>query len=317
MSSIPTTPTTTMTDDKTKVIGGKNNFWLWSQESGFDLTHPDEPSSPPVYPRISLTTSTEQVTIDPAKTALVVVDMQNYFLSPLLGRPYDGPGQMMAISLEEQIIPACRRADIPILWVGWGLDEADLGDIPPAMALLFSFDNNIDDNPNEPKYLGELGEDIGSPKLIISDCDHTSIEAGKVMMRGQWNTALYPILARMSLEKDKAITKKRPSGFWGGTGIEEHLAVLGITTLLFAGVNTHRGLEESIRDASNKGWDCLLLSDEEDTGEGLEKRCGRDWGFVLTPGEFVNGVHSIQTEPELDDPFIDHALTYQGAHVEA
>ncbi|RSM16911.1 hypothetical protein CDV31_004249 [Fusarium ambrosium] len=299
-----------MTDDKTKVIGGKNNFWLWSEETGFDLTHPDEPSSPPVYHRLSLTTSTEQVTIDPTKTALVVVDMQNYFLSPLLGRPYDGPGLIMAMKLEEQVIPACRRADIPIIWVGWGLDEADLDNIPPPTALLFTMDNNFEDNPNEPKYFGALGEDIG---LQVNN--DTSVEAGKVMMRDQWNTALFPTLKDVSLEKDKTITKKRPSGFWGGTGIEEHLAVLGITTLLFAGVNTHRGLEESIRDASNKGWDCLLVSDEE---EGVEKQCERDWGFVLTSEQFIDGVHAMQAAPEcLDAIFFDQALTLQETHVEA
>ncbi|KAJ4327581.1 hypothetical protein N0V84_001970 [Fusarium piperis] len=282
-----------MTYDKMKVIGGKNNFWLWSEETGFDLTHPDEPSSSPAYPRISLTTSTEHVTIDPTKTALVVVDMQNYFLSPLLGRPYDGPGLRVATILEERIIPACRRADVPILWVGWGLDEADLDDIPAPMTWLFASDDNFDDSPGEPKCLGLLGEDIGPQKF--ADTYNTSVEAGRIMMRDQWNTALYPTLARESLEKDKTITKKRPSGFWGGTGIEEHLAVLGITTLLFAGLNTHRGLEESIRDASNKGWDCLLLSDDED---GVDKWCGRDCGFILTSEQLVDGVHSMQTGPE-------------------
>ncbi|RSM15322.1 hypothetical protein CEP52_000814 [Fusarium oligoseptatum] len=110
-------------------------------------------------------------------------------------------------------------------------------------------------------------------------------------MRDQWNTALFPTLKDVSLEKDKTITKKRPSGFWGGTGIEEHLAVLGITTLLFAGTNTHRGLEETIRDASNKGWDCLL---------------------------FIDGVHAMQAEPEcLDTIFFNQALTIQETHVEA
>lgn len=283
-----------MTDGKLKVIGGKNNFWLWSKETGFDLTHPDEPSSLPVYPRISLATSTEQVTIDPAKTALVVVDMQNYFLSPLLGRPCDSLGLRVVDVLGERIIPACRRADIPVLWVGWGLDEADLDHVPPPMALVFASDDNFDDKARRP---GSLGEDIG-PQKSTGDCNtSSSVEAaGRVMMRGQWNTALHPTLARESLERDKTITKKRPSGFWGGTGIEEHLAVLGITTLLFAGLSTHGGLEESIRDAGNRGWDCLLLSDDEEEEEGKRSRHG--WGFVLTSEQFVDGVHSMQTGPE-------------------
>lgn len=62
------------------VIGNKKNFWLYDSETGFDLTHPETPQSPPVTPSLTVKTTTAPVTIDPAKSALVIVDMQNFFL---------------------------------------------------------------------------------------------------------------------------------------------------------------------------------------------------------------------------------------------
>ena len=71
-----------------KVVGGQESFWTYSDRAGFDLTYPPTPNLAPLYPRMPLATIAQSVTIDPAKTALVVLDMQNYFLSPLPGRPF-------------------------------------------------------------------------------------------------------------------------------------------------------------------------------------------------------------------------------------
>jgi hypothetical protein len=99
------------------VIGGTKNFWLYSKTDGFDLTHPPEPTSPPIYPRIPLETTKARIAIDPAKTALIVVDLQNYFLSPSLGRPSEGVAMKVVDELLKYTIPACRKAGIPIVWL--------------------------------------------------------------------------------------------------------------------------------------------------------------------------------------------------------
>lgn len=82
-----------------KVIGGPKNFWLLSEKSGYDLNHPATPTSPAIYSRIALHTSTSPITIAPNKTALVVIDLQNYFLSPALGRPSSSPGPQVVEKL--------------------------------------------------------------------------------------------------------------------------------------------------------------------------------------------------------------------------
>ena len=198
-----------MASDKVKVVGGTKNFWIWSEGDGFDLTHPPKPTSPPVYPRIPLATTKGRITIDPTKTALVVVDMQNYFLSPLLGRPSNSVGLRVVDKLLKHAIPACRMANIPIVWFGWGLTEQDIDEMPPSIARGFVFGLNKNFDGGKAKNLGALGEDIGQLKLD----NGTVIEAGRVMVRDEWNTALYPQLADTAEPQDIWIYKNRLSGW--------------------------------------------------------------------------------------------------------
>jgi hypothetical protein len=41
-------------------------------------------------------------------------------------------------------IPACREADIPILWLNWGLTEKDIDEMPLTIVRGFVTDNNFD-----------------------------------------------------------------------------------------------------------------------------------------------------------------------------
>lgn len=73
------------------------------------------------------------MTVSPVKTACVVVDLQNYFLSPLLGRPADSGGLKVLGKLVEHVIPACRNGGILVVWRGWVLTEQDLEELPPVI----------------------------------------------------------------------------------------------------------------------------------------------------------------------------------------
>ncbi|KEY74519.1 hypothetical protein S7711_08503 [Stachybotrys chartarum IBT 7711] len=97
-----------------RALGG---LFLTSEGQGYDMTHPSDPDDPLIYPRITLATRKEQATIDPGKTALVVSDMQNYFLSPLLDRPPKSVGIDIVEKLVAKVIPACRKAGIPVIWI--------------------------------------------------------------------------------------------------------------------------------------------------------------------------------------------------------
>ena len=219
-----------MPSAKQEVIGGEKDFWLHSEADGFDLTHPPTPTSPPIYPRIVLETTTEPITIDPHKTALVVVDLQNYFLSPCMGRPSDAVGLKAVDKLLRYAIPACRAAGIPIMWLAWGLTEEDIEGMPPTIIRGFGLDRNFDGQ----RRVKGLGSEVGSVKLD----DGSVVDGGRVLVRDQWNSESYSPLREKYQPQDMVVLENRLSGFWGGTTCEEPLASRGIRTLMFAGANT-------------------------------------------------------------------------------
>lgn len=288
----------TMASGQQEIFGGKKNFWLYSNAHGWDLTHPSTPSSPAIYPQIPLATTSARVTIDPVKTALVIIDLQNYFLSPNLGRPSEAIGLKVVDRLLEHAIPACRQAGIPIVWLGWGLTEQDIDEMPPAIVKGFAADNNFS---GERRVEG-LGSDIGSVRLD----DGSVVEGGRVLMRDQWNSAMYAPLEEKREGQDIRIHKNRLSGFWGGTASEELLSSRGIRTLLFAGANTDQCVGGSLQDAFTKGWDCLLLSDGcATTSPDFARRCiefntKEGWGFMLSCEGLAKGVDSMQREPSAE-----------------
>src|SRR5690349_9461617 len=93
------------------------------------------------------------ITIDSARAALAIIDMQNYFLHPAV-RSHE-TGLAASEKLLEYAIPAARKAGIQIIWLNWGLTQEDLDQIPPALQLSFS--------------RGIIGEpkDVQSPSQVI------------------------------------------------------------------------------------------------------------------------------------------------------
>jgi nicotinamidase-related amidase len=277
----------------TKVIGGAKNFWLYSEADGYDLTHPESPDSMPIQRRLSLNTTTGRVTIDPAKTALVLIDFQNYFISPALGFREDSSSMMAINRLLEFVIPACRQVNIPLVWMGWGFGDEDLEDIPPAVINGFS----VDTSPEDPTTMWVVGHEMNE----LEGEDGDWINGGRIMMRNQWNTNFNKELMMVFDDTDLWVEKKRPSGFWGtnGADLEEDLAGDGIKTLLFAGEHNDYGVGASIQDAFAKGYDCLLLSDGcGDTGsevckQAMEEYCESAWGFVLRCKDLADGVDNM------------------------
>ncbi|KAI4917763.1 hypothetical protein J4E85_009855 [Alternaria conjuncta] len=277
-----------------KVIGGAENFWLYSEKEGYDITHPAAPNSPKVYPRMTLRTQDSHAIIDPTKTALVVVDVQNYFLSPAFGRPSNSLGLQVVERLTEQAIPACRKAGIQILWLGWGLTDEDIEAMPPAIVRGFSMDTNFEGDREVPG----LGTNVGPITLD----DGSTVEGGAVLMRDQWNSQLYSALESLAHPDDLRVWKNRLSGFWGGTNVESVLKARGTRTLIFAGCNTDQCVAASLTDAVWRNWDCLLLSDGTATTspkfaqEMVEFNMG-GWGFLLSCKDLVDAVGTLEKGP--------------------
>jgi nicotinamidase-related amidase len=244
------TTTNGSTEHHRAVIGNADHFWLYSSRTGFDLTCPSQACPAPSSPPIRIETTTSPITIDATKSALVIIDMQNYFLSEALGRSR-GAGHAALDQLTEYAIPACRKAGIRILWVNWGLTEADVEDMPPSIKRLFGFQAVVDDGLGQAAGCGfgvdkhgmkaraheGMGSEMGSIRAMETGAE---VDAGRVLMRGSWNAGLYPPLdkiydegTKLEVRPDVWLHKNRLSGMRPGSELERFLEKEGLRTLFF------------------------------------------------------------------------------------
>lgn len=314
------------------VVGSPPNFWLFSNRHGFDMTHPPTPDAPLVYPRLTLTTSNSPVTIAPAKTALIIIDMQNFFLSAAMGRKR-GEGHEAERVLLEQGIPAAREAGIQVIWLTWGITDEGLKTLPPTVWRIFGWEIADDDEgfevPTgaddaqgdqasgpiirvpERKSDGGVGSELGSVTLV----DGSIVDAGKMLVRGQWNTRLHGPLeeafeaSQRTAVPDVRFHKERLSGLWGdphSNELEMFLREKGLKTLLFGGVNTDQCVLATIQDASSKGFDTVLLRDgcgttsPEYARQMVDFNCQKSWGFISSCEALARGVKEMVKDKPMD-----------------
>jgi nicotinamidase-related amidase len=81
---------------------------------------------------------------------------------------------------------------------------------------------------------------------------------GRLLVRGEVGNAIVPALAPQPGEMQ--IDKPGKGMFWA-TGLHETLQGQGITHLVFAGVTTEVCVQTSMREANDRGYECLLIED--------------------------------------------------------
>lgn len=171
-------------------------------------------------------------TLDPAHAALVVIDMQRDFIEP------GGFGDVLGndVSRLTAIVPTVaaliglfRTHRLPIVHTREA-HRPDLSDCPPAKRLR------------------------GKPGLRIGD----EGAMGRILIAGEPGNQILPELA--PLPGEIAIDKPGKGMFWA-TGLHETLTAKGITQLVFAGVTTEVCVQTSMREANDRGYECLLIED--------------------------------------------------------
>ncbi|THH34004.1 hypothetical protein EUX98_g132 [Antrodiella citrinella] len=211
--------------------------------------------------------------LNKAQTAIVVVDMQNFFLHPDL-RAH--PKGLACVPPLEGAVPALRSLGAKILWVNWGLTDHELTTIPPS--LVRSFMKN-----------GQGGFGAELPGTF-----------GRLLIRGAYNSDLYgPLQPLYEAGKDAGtdvwIHKNRMSGLWGPqSALDLYLQEEGITTLLFAGVNADQCVLGTLVDCYYRGYDCVVISDAVATTspeggyENMIYNSGNGYGFVTDSSRIVS-----------------------------
>ena len=170
--------------------------------------------------------------LDPARAALIVIDMQRDFLEP------GGFGAVLGndVSLVRAIVPtvrtlldAARAAGLTVIHTR-ECHRPDLSDCPPAK------------------------RDRGDPALRIGDPG----PMGRILIAGEPGAEIVSELA--ALPGEHVIDKPGKGAFYA-TGLGDLLAEREITQLIFAGVTTEVCVQTTMREANDRGFDCLLAED--------------------------------------------------------
>ncbi len=167
-----------------------------------------------------------------AEVALIVIDMQRDFAEPggfgaSLGNDVSGIAKI--VPNVKRLIEGFRAAGLPVIHT-MECHRSDLSDLPPAK------------------------HNRGNPSLRIGDVG----PLGRVLIAGEPGTAILPELAPIEGE---VVIEKPGKGAFFATDLGNVLASKGITQLVFAGVTTEVCVQTTMREANDRGFECLLAED--------------------------------------------------------
>ncbi len=229
---------------------------------------------------VTLQAKPEPLEIDLERTALVVVDMQNSFVSKggmfdLAG--FDIAGSAPVIEVNRRLLAASRKAAIKVVY------------------LMMAFEPDLSDagDPSSPAYHKELALRMmrNRPEL-----------AGKLLVEGSWDAAIVEALA--PLPGERVIRKTRYDGFCR-TELDAHLRAESIRYLLFTGVATNVCVESTARHAFfNEFWPILVADAMNNSGPDFNRQATL-WNFEHTLGWVTRSeaviaalaAHTRETQP--------------------
>jgi nicotinamidase-related amidase len=178
--------------------------------------------------------------MDSLRSALVVVDMQHYFVesqSPLLTlvehvnpgavTPYVQRVAVTVVPAIQKLLHAFRSGEQPVFYTQFGSRTADGSDLP-----LWA------------RRINELGlATIG--KLVYPEFDDES-------------AAIIPAL---SPEKGEVVLRKTTAGTLSSTDLDAQLSELGLDKAIVCGVNTDVCVGQTARELSDRGYDVVMVED--------------------------------------------------------
>jgi nicotinamidase-related amidase len=169
---------------------------------------------------------------DPAHAALLIIDMQRDFVEP------GGFGETLGndVSLLRSVIPplqavlaATREAGITVIHTREG-HLPDLSDCPPAKL------------------------NRGEPALRIGDPG----PKGRILIRGEYG---HDIIDELAPADGELVIDKPGKGSFYATGLDDSLRSRGIESLVVTGVTTEVCVHTTVREANDRGYECLVLAD--------------------------------------------------------
>ncbi|WP_202398389.1 cysteine hydrolase family protein [Gordonia mangrovi] len=170
--------------------------------------------------------------LDLARTALVIIDMQRDFLLPggfgeSLGNDVTLLQRVVAPLTE--LLAAARAAEMLVIHTREG-HLPDLSDCPPAKL-----------------NRGAPSQRIGDPGVY-----------GRILIRGEYG---HDIVDELAPAAGEVVIDKPGKGAFYATDLDAVLAEHGITQLLVTGVTTEVCVHTTTREANDRGFECIVVSD--------------------------------------------------------
>jgi nicotinamidase-related amidase len=170
--------------------------------------------------------------LDPASSALVVIDMQRDFLEPGgFGEALGNDVSLLAAAIEPcaRALAAARAEGMSIIHTREG-HRPDLSDAPPAKL-----------------SRGAPSKRIGDPGPM-----------GRILIRGEPGHDIVSALAPLPGEP---VIDKPGKGAFHQTDLDQMLRNRSIGTLIVCGVTTEVCVHTTIREANDRGYRCVALAD--------------------------------------------------------
>jgi nicotinamidase-related amidase len=169
---------------------------------------------------------------DPATCALLIIDMQRDFLEP------GGFGEMLGndvsqlrrtIEPNKKLLAVWRAKGLQVMHTREG-HRPDLGCLPPAKKI----------RGRSPTTIGDAGP------------------MGRILVRGE---AGHDIIPELYPQFGEAVIDKPGKGAFFATDLHAILQNRGVRQLIVTGVTTEVCVNTTVREANDRGYDCLVPED--------------------------------------------------------
>ncbi len=169
----------------------------------------------------------------PGNTALMVIDMQRDFLDSegyFASMGYSTAAANAIVPPLCHLIEVLRSLRFQIIYTREG-HRPDMSDLSAMKR----------------RRSANMGAAIGSPGPL-----------GQFLVRGEKGWDLIP---EMAPEEDDILIDKPGNGSFHGTDLDQILRARGIRHLILTGVTTDVCVHSTLREANDRGYECLLLED--------------------------------------------------------